>query len=589
MHLFLRYVLLLAAAWMVPANALEESALNKTINSTVDIPAPVVVPPSEYFDGVDGQWSSFALRVGTAAQIVRVLVSTNSPETMVVLPMGCTAAAFSGATPPDCATSRGGLFNKTASSTWYDQGDFGINGNGVGFEANLGYSVGADYGLDTLGLGYVPGSNGPTLHNQTVAAIAATSPFYMGILGLSTQPVNYSTIGNFSAPSLFTTLRTQGLIPSLSYSYTAGAKYRLKAGQYAQLIFGGMDTSRYQPNAASFTLAGDIDRDMVVAVQSITYSGTEVSVLLSPGVDDPVYAFIESTDPNFWLPEAACVTFEKAFGISVDNSTGLYLINATNYASLVAINPQVVFTLGNSASGGATAQITLPFSAFALPASYPFTKNDTYYFPLRKAANSTQYTLGRAFLQEAYITVDYERRNFTVSQCTWVDGANSEISAIISPSYENSTSNNTSSLHSASKDDSKSRFVIILTVALVIVAVVGLVAAGMCVLRMRSKRRQHVEVAIKDSSSDKEAYIYGPGSVYPFNSPYSELGGTNSSSEIHQLPDRNNCNDDSYVMAKQQMESMRKAPGTPVIVATPIVFELIGSEPRPVELDDRHN
>lgn len=50
---------------------------------------------------------------------------------------------------------------------------------------------------------------------------------FSGILGLNTQPVNYSTIGNFSAPSLFATLRSQQLIPSLSWSFTAGAKYRM--------------------------------------------------------------------------------------------------------------------------------------------------------------------------------------------------------------------------------------------------------------------------------------------------------------------------------------------------------------------------
>jgi hypothetical protein len=232
---------------------------------------------------------------------------------------------------------------------------------------------------------------------------------------LGTQPVNYTTIGNFSAPSFFTSLRSQQLIPSLSWSYTAGAKYRklhntklshslsvnhptgLKAGQYAQLIFGGYDSSRFTPNSASFTLAGDIDRDIVVGIQSITYSGTTQSTLLTT----PKYAFIESTDPNIWLPKDACQAFEHAFGISTDKATGLYLINSTQYAKLQATNPQVTFTLGDSLTGGETVSVVLPFGALALPASYPFTPNDTYYFPLKTAANDSQITLGRAFLQEA--------------------------------------------------------------------------------------------------------------------------------------------------------------------------------------------
>jgi hypothetical protein len=95
------------------------------------------------------------------------------------------------------------------------------------------------------------------------------------------------------------------------------------------LIFGGFDSSRFAPNSASFTLNEDITRDIVVAIQSITYSGTTQSTLLST----PVFAFIESTDPNIWLPEAACKAFEDAFGLAIDKA-GHYLINGTKYLDL---------------------------------------------------------------------------------------------------------------------------------------------------------------------------------------------------------------------------------------------------------------
>jgi hypothetical protein len=171
----------------------------------------------------------------------------------------------------------------------------------------------------------------------------------------------------------------------------------LKDGQYGQLIFGGYDSSRFTSNSATFTLDQDIDRDIVVAIQSITYSGTTQDTLLST----PIFAFIESTDPNIWLPAAACEAFEQAFGLSIDKTTGLYLVNATYNAQLLTTNPQVTFTLANSLSGGETVNIVLPYNAFSLAASPPFTPNNTFYFPLKKAANDTQYTLGRVFLQEA--------------------------------------------------------------------------------------------------------------------------------------------------------------------------------------------
>jgi hypothetical protein len=46
--------------------------------------------------------------------------------------------------------------------------------------------------------------------------------------------------------------------------------------------------------------------------------GTTQSDLL----ENPIYAFIDSTDPNIWLPEAVCKAFETAFGITIDNNTG---------------------------------------------------------------------------------------------------------------------------------------------------------------------------------------------------------------------------------------------------------------------------
>jgi hypothetical protein len=271
-------------------------------------------------------------------------------------------------------------------------GIYGINQNGVGLEANLGYSQRAEFGLENLGIGL----QGPSLSNQTVAGIATAEPFYLGIFGLNNQPVNFTTLGNYSAPSFITTLKDQKKIPSLSWSYTAGAKYRLKQ-VYGQLIFSGYDTSRFTENSVSFTMADDITRDLVVGLQSISYSGTTSATLLS----NPIDIYIDSTDPNLWLPDEACDAFEQAFGLTLDSTSGLYLVNDTHHDALVASNAQVTFIISDVATGGATVTIVLPYAAFDLTAEYPLVANSSHYFPLKRANSSTQYTLGRTFLQEA--------------------------------------------------------------------------------------------------------------------------------------------------------------------------------------------
>lgn len=167
---------------------------------------------------------------------------------------------------------------------------------------------------------------------------------------------------------------------------------------YGQLIFSGYDTSRFEENSVSFTMADDITRDLLVNLQSISYSGSTSATLLS----DPIDIFIDSTDPNIWLPGDVCDAFEKAFDLELDNKTGLYLVNETHHNDLLATDAQVSFRISDGDSG-ATVNIALPYAAFDLTAMAPLVSNSSHYFPLKRASNSTQYTLGRTFLQEAFV------------------------------------------------------------------------------------------------------------------------------------------------------------------------------------------
>lgn len=163
------------------------------------------------------------------------------------------------------------------------------------------------------------------------------------------------------------------------------------------MILSGYDTSRFTENSVSFTMADDLTRDLVVVLQSISYSGTTSAVLLS----DAIHIYIDSTDPNLWLPDSVCDAFEDAFGLSLDDTSGLYLVNETQHALLLNSDAEVSFRLSDVTEGGDAVTIVLPYSAFDLTAEYPLVDNTSYYFPLKRAENETQYTLGRVFLQEA--------------------------------------------------------------------------------------------------------------------------------------------------------------------------------------------
>jgi hypothetical protein len=240
-----------------------------------------------------------------------------------------------------------------------------------------------------------------------------------------------------------------------------------------QLIFGGYDASRFVPNNVHFTLSTDVTRDIVVGIQSILHTGTTTTELLPT----PIYAFVESTDPNIWLPLESCLLFEEIFGLTWDNSTSKYLLNDTQYSILSKSNPTVTFRIAVSIAGGTTGDITLPFKAFVLRAKYPYVPNATYYFPLKRASDASQYTLGRVFLQEAYLTVDYDRNNFSLSQCTFDQGAPPQILSIVGTTVNNEASDGTADIPSTPRGDSHGRPIAII-VSCASVSILVVIACG---------------------------------------------------------------------------------------------------------------
>ena len=173
-------------------------------------------------------------------------------------------------------------------------------------------------------------------------------------------------------------------------------------GVYGSLVFGGMDTSRFEINSVTFNFGQDISRDLLVGVQSwySTESNGRQTTLLSEGV----FAYVDSTVPWIIMPDEACDEIEQSFGLTMDNTTGLYLISESQHTTLSSRNPNFTFILGNSLSGGATVSISLPYKAFDLTVSEPYVNGSSKYFPLKRG-NDTTYTLGRTFLQEAYVHV----------------------------------------------------------------------------------------------------------------------------------------------------------------------------------------
>ncbi|KAL9617376.1 MAG: hypothetical protein Q9160_007826 [Pyrenula sp. 1 TL-2023] len=471
-------------------------------------PSPISIDPTQAWEGNDGPWSTFFLGIGTPTQYFRVLISLSVVQPWIVVPEGCVESD-----PSDCPDHRGGLFNRDTSSTWRESGLFTLE-----FEQNLGYFDNGIFGFDTVSMGLV-GTGAPTLDNQVLAGIASKD-FYLGLWGLGPRPTNLTVLNN-PYPSLMTNLKERNQIPSISYGYTAGAQYRksravlravsltssLERNKVAgSLTLGGYDASRFTETNASFPFAGDVSRDLVVALQSISVDGLDDSSIAISLLPDPILTFIDAGVPQIWLPRSACEVFEKTFGLTYDPLTSLYLVNSTTHDALLSRNATLTFKLGADTSGPSNVAIQFPYAAFdlQLTSDYPGINETTHYFPIRRAANDTQYTLGRTFLQQAYIVADYERNSFSVNPCIFTDNAKQDLRSILPPDASDANSNSSSNTkHTHSSKSLSTGSIAGLSVGLT--AFVLLLSILVLTFFFRRRRRQKREQEHIPTSLEKDS------------------------------------------------------------------------------------
>jgi hypothetical protein len=521
-------------------------------------PAPYVVAPSQQFDGNDGFWSTFSISVGTPAQDFRVLPSTKGGVTYVIAPEGCALPSD----PADCPNLRGAQvfqstqnigFQSNASDSWSALGQYGVD-----LEDSLNYTADGLFGFDKVALGPAANSASLSLDHQVVAGVAEPD-YFMGVLPLGDTELSFSSLSQPIRPLLYQ-LQNASMIPSFSYAYTAGAKYRFKS-VFGSLILGGYDSTRFMPNTNefSFTFSTDPSKLLTVGVDAVMATNTlKGAFSLSSGAH---FSVIDSTVSHLWLPTDICNQFEDAFGLTYDPQTDLYLVNDTIHQQLQSLNPTIIIKLVNLLSDTTTnyTNIELPYAAFDLQASYPLYTNATNYFPIRRAANDTQYVLGRTLLQEAYLIVDYERANFTLAQAKFSDPLPAANIVTISPSASTESSSTSSSLSTGA------------IVGIAIGSAAFILLVGILVFFLRKRRTKQTEKHHElDASLDSSASSDGHGSHTTMSTPrkapgLQEIGGTPLTElATHEHYPRGYKGTVSMNSVPQELHAESMAPMTPV-------------------------
>ncbi|KAF1966721.1 acid protease [Bimuria novae-zelandiae CBS 107.79] len=402
------------------------------VNTTSSVGEPRIVQTTGTFDGNDGDWSTFYINVGDkdnngGGQNFKILPSTW---------FGVTLAPFTAEWCEDdeCAQDRGvGTVNgeqyrglaTTNSSTWREAGTYDLDLPPWWFNSTdkpRGY-----YGLDYLGIG--PASPKSYVVPKMYVAATTSTDFYLGQFGLGYGTMNLGGAKGNDVDSIIHTFKKTSTIPSSSYGYTAGAKYRNRGtGVLGSLVLGGYDDTRINSdNRVSIDMPSQQNNSLVVGVQSVSYKpDVNVEGNVFSFTQDNVKGFwatIDSTFPYLWLPEEVCDNFAEKFNLKWNNETNFYSLNATGAQNNDQQNAVVTFRIGSDPFGGGDeyTTINLPWSAFDLTFTDPEDRSQSQkYFPIRKSPNG-MFVLGRTLLQEAYLLVDYERANFTVASTPSLD------------------------------------------------------------------------------------------------------------------------------------------------------------------------
>jgi hypothetical protein len=181
----------------------------------------VSAQPSGCLCNFEAQLGRFYVHIGTPPQSFHVLPSFEGQTLVVPIDEDCARFNIS-----DCGSLRGVEvfqsrpsegFQVNKSSSWEELGIYRI---GIG--SNLGITGNGLFGYDTMGPSAGGNENVGRLQRQAVAAYA-TSDLWLGTLGLSMYALNMS---DTEAPhSFLSSMKEEGLIPSLSFGYQAGAPY----------------------------------------------------------------------------------------------------------------------------------------------------------------------------------------------------------------------------------------------------------------------------------------------------------------------------------------------------------------------------
>ncbi|PYI08356.1 aspartic protease [Aspergillus sclerotiicarbonarius CBS 121057] len=405
---------------------------------------PRQVTWSDKHFGPDGPWQAVTVSMGSNYSELVVSSSTlalypgGSWESKILLSSICDNKTLSSV----CYGNIAGLFDSDISVT-FDNHSIEMSPDGTWGDVDWGFADAVPvYAKATRATDWITieGASVPDVDLITISGGWQTYPggqaypLEVGILSLGSPDINQTfgaviKINTTFVTSYFYEQEGSLNIPSYSYGMHIGSA---SLGIPGSLLLGGYDQNRVIGDVSAQAFSSGsfpielFDLSIGVAEGGSPWNYSNKTGLLAQGnssLASGLSVIVDPANPYLYLPQSACDAIAAELPVTYQPDYGLYFWNTSDsqYAKITTSPSYLAFSFSKNNLNTEDITIKVSFALLNLTLEAPLVKNSTQYFPCM-ATNSTP-VLGRAFLQAAFIGVNWLGGKWFLAQAPGPDGS----------------------------------------------------------------------------------------------------------------------------------------------------------------------
>ncbi|KAI0882932.1 acid protease [Annulohypoxylon maeteangense] len=386
--------------------------------------APVAATWSDSTYGPDGPWPAVEVTLGDDQTIA--LYPGREFQSFLLTTDYCNQNRTL------CYANQAGLYNDAQS-----QVDATGSTGHIQFQSGSDYMAGVDIRgqptnswIDNMKFG------GSTIANVSLALLNQSYmaypngqwyPLTVGCLGIGAPDTVNQSFSNSYGPAI-----NASLIPGYLWAHnkTASNSFGMHIGSAnpkmpGSFYFGGYDQNRIVGDVLSYQddYTKDITlKDITIKVVdgSSPWQFESLGGLLSSGnssiTSGGLQVSVDGCSPYLSLPKSTCDAIAKNLPVTYNEGLGLYYWNTNEPKYTQIVNSASVLEFVFIAdSNTKNVSISVPFRHLNLTLTAPLVDQPTQYFPCY-TGHSKGYTLGRAFLQDAFVGANWGTKSWWLAQ-----------------------------------------------------------------------------------------------------------------------------------------------------------------------------